>query len=153
MASILVEPHSQDVFIEHQSSGRFSIRNREGVPQIECSDFEDALHRAGRFAALEHVDLWFVDREGAQRHLADVFSLRRLWNEYIDLPGLHLTFAQLQRLMAVDISTCASVLNSLVELKFLARSADGTYARSGDRHTAVAPLRMKKAGSLFQGTR
>ncbi|HZR25361.1 MAG TPA: hypothetical protein VFA59_17325 [Vicinamibacterales bacterium] len=146
MTTSLAEPQPRDISIEHQPSGHFVIRNCAGAPQIECADFEEALHRAGRFAAREQVQLWYVDADGSQRHLADVFSLRRLWNEYIDLPGLHLTFGQVRRLMAVDDETCASVLDSLIELKFLTRAADGTYARSGDRHTTVAALRMKKAG-------
>jgi hypothetical protein len=145
MATRLVEPHSQDVFIEHQSSGHFSIRSCASVPQIECSGFEEALHRAGRFAALRHVELWYVDGDGAQRHLADVFSLRRLWNEYIALPGLHMTFEQVRRLLAVDTNTCASVLDSLVELRFLTQASGRTYMRSTERHAAVAPLRIKKA--------
>jgi hypothetical protein len=86
MATRLVEPHSEDVFIEHKSSGRFLIRSSAGAPQIQCSDFEEALHRAGRVAAREQVELWYVHSDGSPRHLADVFSLRRLWNEYIDLP-------------------------------------------------------------------
>ena len=140
MATRIVEPHSQDVFIEHQSSGHFVIRTCGGVPQIEWSDFQEALHSASRFAATEQVELWYVGGGGAQRHLADVFSLRRLWNEYIDLPGLHLTFEQVRRLMSVDANMCASVLDTLVELRFLTRSADGTYVRSSDRHGSVAPL-------------
>jgi hypothetical protein len=142
MATRPVEPHSQDVFIERESSGRFLIRSSADSPQVQCSDFEEALHRVGRFAAREQVDLWYVSSDGSQRRLADAFSLRRLWNEYIDLPGLHLTFEQVRRLLAVDSNTCASVLDSLVELRFLTQAAAGTYARSTERHTAVAPLRM-----------
>ena len=65
----------------------------------------------------------------------------------IDLPGLHLTFDQVRRLLAVDTTTCVSVLDSLVELRFLKRAANGTYARASDRRASVAPLLLEKQDS------
>jgi hypothetical protein len=55
--------------------------------------------------------------------------LRRVRGEYLEMPGLRLTTAQAQRLWTVDGTTCESVLNALVEAKFLARTRDGAFVR------------------------
>ena len=48
------------------------------------------------------------------------------------MPGLRLTSAQIERLCGVDADICKIVLNALVDAKFLALKADGTYARLSD---------------------
>ena len=141
------EPRAQDVLIQHESSGHFAVGSWGGALQLECADFEEALARGGQFAARERADLWYVGGDGCRRHLADVFSLRRLWNEYVDLPGLRLTLEQIERLMNVDAATCESVLAAMVELGLLRKAADGTYARAAVRHRSIPPLRIKKAGA------
>jgi len=59
----------------------------------------------------------------------DVRLARRVCSEFVEMPGLRLTLAQAQRLWALDARTCTSLLERLVDLKFLVRDADGRYAR------------------------
>jgi hypothetical protein len=64
------------------------------------------------------------------RALADDARLsRKICREFVEMPGLHLTLEQAQRLWALDAPTCTSLLERLVDLKFLARDADGRYGR------------------------
>ena len=55
--------------------------------------------------------------------------LLRVHGEYLEMPGLRLTLAQAQRLWGLDAMACQSVLNALVETKFLRRAADGRFVR------------------------
>ena len=76
--------------------------------------------------------------------------VRRIRGEYLEMPGLRLTRAQAQRLWGLDEQTCAQLLDSLMEDRFLLRRDDGTYARLAegalsDRVGAFPPLRMAKA--------
>lgn len=72
--------------------------------------------------------------------------LRRIRGEYLEMPGLRLTRRQAQRLWGLDEQTCAQLLDSLTEAKFLHRKDDGTYGRLTDGADAAPPLRMAKAG-------
>lgn len=56
-------------------------------------------------------------------------TIERLRGEYLEMPGLRLTAAQVQRLCGVERSLCAAVLDALVGEKFLCVKEDGTYAR------------------------
>jgi hypothetical protein len=58
--------------------------------------------------------------------------LRRIWNEYLEMPGLRLTAEQAQRLWALDAETCTGLLETLMELRFLTRGPDGRYCRLTD---------------------
>jgi hypothetical protein len=58
--------------------------------------------------------------------------LRRIRAEYLEMPGLRLTPPQAKRLWGLDEYTCAQVLDSLAEAKFLRRTDDGAYARLFD---------------------
>jgi hypothetical protein len=81
-------------------------------------------------------------------HLATVSReqiLGRVRGEYLEMPGLRLTCAQAQRLWALDEQTCAEVLHSLTEARFLHRRHDGTYARLADGATAIPAMRMARA--------
>ena len=53
--------------------------------------------------------------------------LRRIQNEYREMPGLKLTEAQARRLWDLDVSTCSVVLTTLLQRRFLKRTASGTY--------------------------
>ena|SRR5579862_8185596 len=82
--------------------------------------------------------------------------LRRICDEYLEMPGLRLTSAQAQRLWGLDADTCTQLLQSLTEQHFLHRrndgsyslfrQSDGTYARVADGIDRVQGLRMAKAG-------
>ena len=60
--------------------------------------------------------------------LAD--GLRMIREEYLEMPRLHLTSKQAQRLWNLDSTTCESLLGALVQVKFLRRSASGGYVRA-----------------------
>ena len=53
----------------------------------------------------------------------------RVKGEYREMPGLSLTFSQAQRLWNMEPSRCATVLDALVRLQFLHKTALGYYAR------------------------
>jgi hypothetical protein len=58
--------------------------------------------------------------------------LRRIQNEYNEMPGLMLTEAQAKRLWGIDGKTCRAVLAALLERRFLRRTAVGAYVRASD---------------------
>jgi hypothetical protein len=72
--------------------------------------------------------------------------IQRIRAEYLEMPGLSLSAAQVQRLCGVDSALCESVLEALVESGFLARRSDGVYGRyrSGDvSHTRQAKATLQ----------
>jgi hypothetical protein len=75
------------------------------------------------------------------RAIEDVVS--RLRGEFLEMPGLRLKSAQVQRLCGVERTVCKVVLDLLVDEKFLTVKSDGHYARltTGDRHPAKADVR------------
>ena len=70
--------------------------------------------------------------------------LTRLRAEYLEMPGLRLTSEQVQRLCGIERMMCQSVLDSLLDAKFLSVTSDGRYARSRDGETISRP-RLAKA--------
>lgn len=56
----------------------------------------------------------------------------RIRAEFIEMPGMRLTAAQVERLAGEDRSICQSVLDDLVRSGFLCASANGSYARLSD---------------------
>ena len=71
--------------------------------------------------------------------------LHRICGEYLEMPGLQLTRPQAQRLWGLDEQTCAALLESLTQEKFLYRRPDGMYARLTDGAVTFPPIRMVKA--------
>jgi hypothetical protein len=57
-------------------------------------------------------------------------TIRRIQCEYEEMPGLKLTEAQARRLWALDDDTCRLVLATLLERRFLKRTATGMYVRA-----------------------
>ena len=55
--------------------------------------------------------------------------IRRMRAEYLEMPGLHLSVAQAQRLWNLDAETCMSVLKALLADRFLACTSNGKYRR------------------------
>lgn len=66
----------------------------------------------------------------------DEALLRRVYGEFLEMPGLRLTCPQAQRLWGLDERTCRTLLNSLVDLKFLYNPRHGVYARLTDVPTS-----------------
>ena len=56
-------------------------------------------------------------------------TLQRVCCEFLEMPGLHLTSKQAQRLWGLDERVCQQLLQVLVEAGFLRRHGDGLYAR------------------------
>lgn len=141
----LPHPLAEDVIIHQKPLGTFTIGVSAGLPQIVCSSPEEALQSATGFAARQHVRLWYTDDDRRCAPLADVTLLRKVLEEYSDMPGLSLTPEQAQRLWGVDVATCTSLLKGLVDLKFLACGLDGRYARRAKGHEALPRPHMAKA--------
>jgi hypothetical protein len=76
--------------------------------------------------------------------------VRRICSEYLEMPGLRLKREQAQRLLGLDGTTCAYLLDMLVEKGFLCRQGDGRYARSFE---GASRATLPKAGLDFRGAR
>ncbi len=77
--------------------------------------------------------------EGIRRTIDEVIG--RLRAEYLEMPGMRLTWAQVQRLCGIEHTLCQRVLDALVEDTFLSVTADGHYARA----TGGARTRLRAA--------
>lgn len=64
----------------------------------------------------------------AQTTIADWIHLIR--SEYLEIPGLHLTRTQVQRLWGLDGILCDALLEALVDVRFLRRTHAGAYVRA-----------------------
>ena len=64
----------------------------------------------------------------AQTTLADWLHLIRA--EYLEIPGLHLTKKQVQRLWSLDQVMCEALLDALVDARFLRLTPNGAYVRA-----------------------
>jgi hypothetical protein len=56
--------------------------------------------------------------------------LQRIRSEYLEIPGLHLTKPQMQRLWGLDPTRCDALLEKLIDVKFLKRTHDAQYVRA-----------------------
>ena len=56
--------------------------------------------------------------------------LRMVRGAYLEIPGLHLTRSQVQRLWGLDAQSCDDVLKALLELRFIERMPDGGFVRA-----------------------
>ena len=52
---------------------------------------------------------------------------RRVRADFLEMPGLCLTFDQAQRLWGLESRTCESLLNSLIDSRFLRRTDRGLF--------------------------
>lgn len=64
----------------------------------------------------------------ARTTLADWIHLIR--SEYLEIPGLHLTKSQVERLWDLDAVTCEALLAALVDVSFLRQTHAGAYVRA-----------------------
>jgi hypothetical protein len=62
----------------------------------------------------------------------------RIRAEFLEMPGMRLTPAQVERLAGEDRSICQSVLDDLVRAGFLCASENGSYGRPSDASTGRA---------------
>jgi DNA-binding GntR family transcriptional regulator len=75
--------------------------------------------------------------------------LERIRAEYLEMPGMRLKVEQVQRLFGVDPLVCRTVLDSLVECKFLYANPDGTYVRFTDDCPHARPLKAELTFSSY----
>lgn len=73
----------------------------------------------------------------------DAVTVRRVYGEFLEMPGLRLTCRQAQRLCGLDEHTCRQLLDFLVETRFLWQ-ADGVYSRRTEGSAEGPPSRMAK---------
>lgn len=67
--------------------------------------------------------------------------VRRVQSEYLEMPGLCLTFDQACRLWALDSLTCSRVLRDLVAEGFVVVSRRGLYVRQAESLAAASATR------------
>jgi hypothetical protein len=53
--------------------------------------------------------------------------------EYLEMPGLHLTRPQIQRLWGLEDDTCDALLKQLLATRFLRRTSRDAYVLDGAR--------------------
>jgi hypothetical protein len=68
----------------------------------------------------------------AQTTVADWLQIIR--GEFAEVPGLHLTRKQFQRLWGLDGDTCDTLLDVLIDQKFLRQTPDQGYVRANIGH-------------------
>ena len=64
-----------------------------------------------------------------EEHPVDRRALQRVCCEFLEMPGLHLTCKQAQRLWGLDERICVPLLEFLVDAEFLRRHEEGLYSR------------------------
>ena len=82
--------------------------------------------------------------------MQDNALLSRIRGEYLEMPGLRLTLEQAQRLYGVERTLCRSVLDALVESKFLCIKPDGTFARLLDGEVARRRVATADPGAFWR---
>jgi len=73
-------------------------------------------------------------------------TLERVRGEFLEMPGLHLTAAQVERLCGMEPAVCRTVLAALVDARFLRIGPDGRYTRLTDGELHV-PGRLRSCTS------
>jgi len=56
--------------------------------------------------------------------------VRRVRGEFLEMPGLSLTFAQAQRLWGMEKDLCGRVIGALISAAFLRHTPGGTITRA-----------------------
>lgn len=56
--------------------------------------------------------------------------VRRVRTEFLEMPGLRLTFAQAMRLWGLDADDCQRVIDALIGACFLQRTSTGEVVRA-----------------------
>ena len=56
--------------------------------------------------------------------------LKRVYSEFLEMPGLRLSIEQAQRLWGLNDRTCRELLDFLVDARFLCQTRSGMYTRS-----------------------
>jgi hypothetical protein len=70
--------------------------------------------------------------------------LRRVQDEFREMPGLRLTEPQARRLWGLDAVSCSALLDALIDAEFLFRTRDGAFMRVERTVLARARLRARE---------
>jgi hypothetical protein len=81
------------------------------------------------------------------RPLFDEQLVRRVFGEFVEMPGLQLTRPQARRLWGLDDETCAVLLAALVDARFLRVTRLDTYGRVTEGPVAFPRLPIAAAGN------
>jgi len=65
-------------------------------------------------------------------HIPVDTMVERIRGQYLEMPGLQLTVGQAQRLCGIEQSLCQTVLDALVDARFLCVKPNGAYVRLTD---------------------
>ncbi len=139
-----LQPSQGDVII-HRSPTSYTVAMSPFPPSVRCRTFDEAIERAGTYASQQDVDVWWTSDGETFVRLVNFSLMRRIWAEFMEMPGLTLTQSQARRLWALDARTCADLLASLVSLEFLTYGPDGHYRRLTEGRDNRTPARMAKA--------
>ena len=152
--AIPTEPQQDDIVVRQESRGGspvFVLHRISGTDQCLMRLKDEAMSQALRFGQRFQVGVWFAEgdrlwlvddfRGGNRSHLQS--ALDRVRSEFLEMPGLRLTAAQLQRFCGVLPPICQAVLDRLVSANFLQARPDGTYARV--RESGSVRLKPAKA--------
>jgi hypothetical protein len=72
-----------------------------------------------------------LEREHITYEESDVANwVRLIQSEYLEMPGMHLTEQQVQRLCGLDAQRCHAALDVLETSKFLKRTAANIFVRT-----------------------
>ena len=78
-------------------------------------------------------------------------TLQRVQCEFREMPGLRLTPAQVGRLWDLDAISSQSLLDALVDARFLIRTPDGAFIRRADPDMMRARSPRGKSGGVSRG--
>jgi hypothetical protein len=67
-------------------------------------------------------------------------TLQRVRGEFREMPGLCLTPAQASRLWGLDAVASQALLDALVDVRFLRRTANGSFTRPGIKERSARRL-------------
>jgi hypothetical protein len=76
-------------------------------------------------------------------------ALQRIQGDFVEIPGLHLTAAQAQRVWGLERDVCDALLGALVDAKFLAQTPDGSFIRLGAMKPSAMLIPQRKETSAI----
>lgn len=103
----------KEILLPTANSSGVSPDDECASPHLSSPDPVDAAHHSAGCAS------------GTYRR-----AFERIQAEFLEMPGMALTPAQVSRLSAVDLPTCQSVLRDLADAGILRESPGGTFARA-----------------------
>lgn len=98
----------------------------------DASGWRAGIDEGKNVVKLDDRGVGTVESGGTKASSVSAAVLNRIRAEYVEMPGMSLSVAQVAWLCGVDRSVGALVLDALVCEEFLFRKSDGTYVRRTD---------------------